>query len=75
MDKIAANKTCLRECFGNYKDVFLFFLRLFVTNQLAWLELPVTPYKVSFLFVSSTLQAVAATGRKLLTKVFLVSAS
>lgn len=42
-----------------------------MTNQLAWLELPVTPHKVNFLFVSSTLRAVAGTGRELLTKVFL----
>lgn len=42
-----------------------------MTNQLAWLELPVTPYKVNFLFVSSTRRAVAGTGRELLTKVFL----
>lgn len=49
----------------------MFFYRSFVTNQLAWLELPVTPHKVNFLFVSSTLRAVAGTGRELLTKVFL----
>lgn len=49
----------------------MFFYRSFVTNQLAWLELPVTPYKVNFLFVSSTRRAVAGTGRELLTKVFL----
>lgn len=39
-----------------------------MTNQLAWLELPVKLHKVDFLFVS-TLGAVAGTERKLLTKV------
>lgn len=39
-----------------------------MSNQLAWLELPVTLHKVNFLFVS-TFGAVAGTERKLLTKV------
>lgn len=35
------------------------FYRLFLTNQLSWLELPVRPHKVNFLFVSSTLAALS----------------